>query len=70
MSGGAEANRQVSQEREGKTPYGRRYITLANQDLVRDDLKSARQNLQMASTFEPDNAWVKETLAELKAKLR
>lgn len=70
VSGGAEADRQVSQEREGKTPNGRRYITLAHQDLARDDLKNARQNLQMALTFEPDNAWVKSTLTELKEKLR
>jgi len=70
VEGGAQANRQVSDERRGRTPNGRRYITLANQDLTRDDLKNARQNLQMALTFEPDNAWVKETLAELKRKLR
>ena len=70
VSGGAEADRQVSQEREGKTPNGRRYITIAHQDLARDDLKNARQNLQMALTFEPDNAWVKSTLTELKEKLR
>ena len=70
VQGGAQADRLASDERQGKTPNGRRYITLANQDLARDDLKSARQNLQMASTFEPDNAWVKQTLAELKEKLR
>lgn len=70
VEGGAQADRQASDERQGRTPNGRRYITLANQDLARDDLKSARQNLQMALTFEPDNAWVKETLADLKQKLR
>jgi len=70
VEGGARADRQVSDERQGRTPNGRRYITLANQDLARGDLKSARQNLQMALTFERDNAWVKETLADLKQKLR
>jgi len=70
VEGGTRADRQVSDERQGRTPNGRRYITLANQDLARGDLKAARQNLQMALTYEPDQAWVKEKLAELKQKLR
>jgi DnaJ-class molecular chaperone len=70
VEGGAQAEKQVSDERQGKTPNGRRYITRANEDLTREDWKAARQNLQMALTFEPENAWVKEKLAELKGKLR
>jgi len=70
VEGGARADRQINDERQGRTPNGRRYITLAHQDLARDDLKAARQNLQMALTYEPDHAWVKEKLAELKEKLR
>ena len=64
VSGGAQADRQVSE------PNGKRYIALANQDLAREDWKGAQRNLQMALTFEKDNAWVKETLADLKKKLR
>jgi len=70
VEGGAQADRQVSDERQGRTPNGRRYITLANECLTREDWKAARQNLQMALTFEPGNAWVKEKLAELKERLR
>jgi len=70
VEGGARADRQMSDERQGRTPNGRRYITLAHQDLARGDLKAARQNLQMALTYEPDHAWVKEKLTELKQQLR
>lgn len=70
VSGGAEADKQVSDERQGRTPNGKRYIALANQDLARQDWKGAQRNLQMALTFEKDNHWVQETLADLKKKLR
>lgn len=70
VEGGAQADRKVSDERQGKTPNGKRYIALANQDLAREDWKGAQRNLQMALTYERDNGWVKETLAELKQKLR
>ena len=70
VSGGAKADRQASDQRQGKTPNSRRYITLANEDLARDDARAAQQNLRMALTYEPDNAWVKEKLAELKKVLR
>jgi curved DNA-binding protein CbpA len=69
VAGGAEADRQVSGERQGRTPNGRRYITLAHQDLAREDWTAAQRNLQMALTFENDNVWVKQKLAELKQKL-
>ena len=70
VEGGAQADRQVSDERQGRTPNGKRYITLAHQDLAREDWKGAQRNLQMALTYERDNAWVQEKLAELKKKLR
>ncbi len=70
VEGGAQADRQVSSERQGTTPNGKRYIALANQDLAREDWKGAQQNLKMALAYERDNGWVKETLAELKEKLR
>jgi curved DNA-binding protein CbpA len=69
VEGGAQADRQVSDERQGRTPNGRRYITLAQADLARADWPAAQRNLQMALTFEGDNAWVKEKLAELKQRL-
>ena len=70
VEGGAQADRAVSDERQGKTPNGRRYITLAHQHLDRSDWKAAKQNLQMALTYEPDNGWVKEKLAEVKEQLK
>ena len=70
VEGSAQADRQVSEERQGRTTNGRRYIALAHQDLAREDWKGAQRNLQMALTYERDNAWVKERLAELKQKLR
>jgi DnaJ-class molecular chaperone len=54
------------EERLGATPNGRRYFTLAHTDIDRGDLKSAVRNLQMALTFEPQNAYFKEKLEELK----
>ena len=70
VEGGAQADRQASDERQGRTPNGKRYIALANQDLAREDWQGAQRNLQMALTYERENGWVKETLAELKKKLR
>jgi len=69
VEGGAEAERKASDERQGRTPNGRRYVTLANEALSREDWAAAQRNLQMALTFEGDNAWVKEKLVELKQKL-
>lgn len=70
VEGGAQADRQASDERQGRTPNGKRYIALANQDLAREDWPGAQRNLQMALTYERENGWVKEMLAELKKKLR
>jgi curved DNA-binding protein CbpA len=70
VEGGAEADRRAQDDRQGRTPNGRRYITLAHQDLAREDWKAAQRNLQMALTYERDNTWVKEKLAEIKEKLR
>jgi len=70
VEGSAQGDRQVTEQRQGRTPNSRRYITLANEALAREDWKAAQQSLRMALTFESDNAWVKEKLAELKRKLR
>jgi DnaJ-class molecular chaperone len=66
----AEAGRRDAEERGGKTPNGRRYFTLAQNDLVKGDLGAAVRNLQMAVTFEPANELFKQKLAEVRAKLR
>ena len=70
LSEAVEADKKALQERLGTTPNGRRFFARAHGDIDRGDLASASRNLQMALTFEPDNAWVKSTLTELKEKLR
>jgi DnaJ-class molecular chaperone len=62
----AEAGRRAAEERGGKTPNGRRYFALAQADLARGDVLAATRNLFTALTFEPDNGFFKERLAELK----
>jgi DnaJ-class molecular chaperone len=64
----AEAERQSREQREGRTPNGRRYFMLAQADLGRGDRIAAERNLRMAVTFEPDNAGFKEQLAQLRKK--
>lgn len=64
----AEAERQSREQREGRTPNGRRYFMLAQADLGRGDRIAAERNLRTAITFEPDNAAFKEQLAALRKK--
>jgi len=59
-----------NQERQGRTPQGRQYYQKAAAALERDEAAAAISNLQMALTFEPDNAFFKEQLADVKAKLK
>jgi curved DNA-binding protein CbpA len=66
----AVADKKSVEERLGATPNGRRYFTLAHTDIDRGDLKSAARNLQMALTFEPQNAYYKGKLEEIKKQLR
>ena len=66
----AVAEKKSVEERLGTTPNGRRYFTLAHTDIDRGDLKSAACNLQMALTFEPQNAYYKGKLEEIKKQLR
>lgn len=65
-----EAERRSTEEREGRTPNGRRYFALARADLARGDLGSAARNLQTCLAYEPDNALFQRHLAEVKTKLR
>ena len=55
-----------SEERQGKTAQGRQFYQKAATALDRGDTSGAVNHLQMALTFEPQNAFFKERLAELK----
>jgi DnaJ-class molecular chaperone len=64
----AEHKRTRREERQGKTPQGRQFFQLAQQEADRGNLKAAIQNLQMALTFEPGNAGFESLLADWKAR--
>ena len=66
----AQADRRSSQERGGRTPQGRQFFKLAEADIAKGNWAAAARNLQMALTFEPDNAVFKERLAQAKQALR
>ena len=55
-----------SELRTGTTPQGRQFLHKAEEEMRRDHLASAIQNMQMALTFEPSNAQFKELLEELR----
>ena len=65
----AAGSRKQTEAREGRTPQGRQYFNLASASLRQADFASAVRNLQTAVTFEPDNAYFKEQLAEARKKL-
>jgi DnaJ-class molecular chaperone len=65
----AAGSRKQTEAREGRTPQGRQYFNLASASLRQTDFASAVRNLQTAVTFEPDNAYFKEQLAEARKKL-
>jgi DnaJ-class molecular chaperone len=54
--------------RRGKTEQGRQFHQKAAAAIVRSDWAAARNNLQMALTFEPANAFFKQELEEAKSK--
>jgi DnaJ-class molecular chaperone len=62
----ADASRQATEERQGRTAQGRQYWNLAMADLKRKDVLSAERNLRTALTFEPDNTGFKEKLAAVR----
>ncbi len=62
--------KQQSAERGAITPQGKQFWQKASDDRNRGDLAGAARNLQMAITFESDNAFLKEQLAEIKAELK
>ena len=65
----AAGSRKQTEAREGRTPQGRQYFNLASASLRQDDFAGAVRNLQTAVTFEPDNAFFKEQLADARKKL-
>jgi DnaJ-class molecular chaperone len=60
--------RQDTQQRTGRTPQGRQYHQKATQNIRDEDWSSAAQNLQLALTFEADNAFFKEQLEDVQAR--
>ncbi len=56
-------------ERRAKTPQGRQFQDKAADALRQSDWATARNHLQMALTFEPKNAFIKEQLAEIAEKI-
>ena len=64
----AAGSRKQTEAREGRTPQGRQYFNLASANLRQGDFDSAVRNLQTAVTFEPDNAYLKEQLAQARKK--
>ncbi len=69
VEGEQQAERRVRDERQGRTPNGRRFVTLAQSDLGRGDVEAAARNLQMALTFEPDNDFFREQLEQVRSQL-
>jgi curved DNA-binding protein CbpA len=65
----ATADKQASEELEGRTREGRQYHQMARRDQQKQDWASAARNLQTALTFEPDNASFREELSEVRKKL-
>jgi DnaJ-class molecular chaperone len=66
----AAASQRSRDEREGRTPQGRRFFAQASADLSRGDVASALRNLQMALTYEPANTLFKAKLDEIRARPR
>lgn len=64
----AAASQRSREEREGRTPQGRRFFAQATSDLARGDNAGAMRNLQMALTFEPGNPVFQERLDALRGK--
>ncbi len=66
----AEAGRRSRDEREGRTPHGRRLFAQATSDLARGDVSGAIRNLQLALTYEPANDGFRAQLEELRGRAR
>lgn len=62
--------RKQAQENEGLTPQGRQYFRLANDEIKRQDWRSAERNLATALTFEPNNESFKSRLKEVRKNVK
>jgi DnaJ-class molecular chaperone len=62
--------RRQAQENEGRTAQGRQYYRLARTAIERGDWATGARNLQTALTFEPDNEFFRERLAEARKRQR
>ena len=60
--------RQKQAKATATTPQGQQFLKKAQQDMNRGDYASAARNLQTARTFEPQNEYLKDLLAEAKRK--
>jgi len=61
-------SRKDTEERQGRATQGRQFYQKAQRDLERQDRVSAARNLQMALTFEPENALFKRELEEARRR--
>ena len=57
------------ESRRAKTSQGRQYHQRATAAITVSDWATAKNNLQMALTFEPKNEFLKRELEEVRAKL-
>ena len=62
--------RKQAQENQGLTPQGRQYFRLANDEIKRQDWRSAERNLATALTFEPSNESFKSTLEAVRKNIK
>lgn len=62
----ARAEAQTQAEHAGTTPNGRKFFTMARQELDRGNRDGAIRNLKMALTFEPKNEHFKARLKEVR----
>jgi len=61
---------QIKAERRGRTAQGRQFHARAESALKAGQISAAIQHVQMALTFESDNAGFKSLLEELRARLK
>jgi len=64
----SQAERQATEELQGRTPQGRQYFHMATSALDSGDAQGAVRNLQTALTFEPDNEHFRDLLAKARAQ--
>lgn len=62
--------RRQEQENQGRTPQGRQFFQLAKAAMQRGDWAGAERNLRTALTFERDNAFFQQQLAEARTRLK